>query len=275
MQAFAWLVHLSICGVLFLTIRRRDFFRLEPYPALFGALLGGFAAMWTAQSGLGLLEEHGDASLVARALATGAGEELAKFLVVLMMLFVGREPAKRSGGRAGVWFDEPFDGLIYGGMAGLGAALYEGGDYLLANDPSAELIAQNVVRAFVHPLLGAVGAFSLGLWTIKPRVLPVMLAALATLGFAAACHAGWNVLAETDVLSREPRFAAFAPALGIAKAAMFLALLMGWLHLMFLANRWVIFYFPRERRRRMMAHCVLRWVMSIPRERARWKRSQG
>ena len=310
MNPIAFAVHVVICVLVFLAIRRRDAFRKEPFPALLAAVLLGAGAMWGAYQ---FLLRHFETSVAtpvwSAPLTTGLAEEGGKFLVVLVLFIIGGLGPNFI--RRKQWFDEPFDGLIYGGMAGLGAALTEGLVALSTERNSVDLVLQNVVRALLHPLLGSIGAFALGMWTVARRTRPqdtwpsprrcvfIIAANVGVLGVAVVIHAMWNLTIESwpealrKSLGGANEIARISKSTGqnagalidwvprVGVVVIFITTLLAWLHLMFLANRWVIFYFPKEERERMCAHCILRWLMAVPRDnirrrhraRAGWSRS--
>ncbi len=121
-------------------------------------------------------------------------EELLKVLVVLLVALLARRE-----------FDDPMDGVVYGSMAGLGAALEESVFYAgLPREAGAWLPAGELVRLWAHVVLGGIAGFSLGFWRTRPR-----RAALATgvlLAVAVALHFGWDaiVLSIPDGLPPTP-----------------------------------------------------------------------
>jgi RsiW-degrading membrane proteinase PrsW (M82 family) len=116
------------------------------------------------------------------AAVAAVSEELLKVLVVLLVALLARRE-----------FDDPMDGVVYGSMAGLGAALEESVFYAgLPREAGAWLPAGELVRLWAHVVLGGIAAFSLGFWRTRPQ-----RAALATGGLltvAIALHLGWDAI---------------------------------------------------------------------------------
>lgn len=178
---------LALCALLTARlVYRYDLYEHEPIPLLGVAVALGVGAMAVA----GLLEERvlrglppvGPLGVAAVASTT---EELAKlFVVAAVSLLAFRE------------FDDPMDGIVYGSMAGIGAALEESVFYqrqslaLHAFVPAAEL-----VRLWAHLVLGGIVGFPLGFWRTSPgRRIPASLLGLA---LAVGLHFGWDALVLT------------------------------------------------------------------------------
>lgn len=109
-------------------------------------------------------------------------EELLKLLVVVVVSLTARRE-----------FDDPMDGVVYGSMAGLGAAFEESVFY--RDLPSAAhtfVPAAELVRLWAHVVLGGVVGFPLGFWRAAPR--RVVPAALCGLGVAVLLHFGWDAV---------------------------------------------------------------------------------
>lgn len=164
-------------------VYRYDPYEHEPVPLLGVAIGLGAGAMWVA----GRVESWAFAGgsdlgpLGIAAVASGT-EELLKLLVVIAVsLFARRE------------FDDPMDGVVYGSMAGLGAALEESVFYQQLSSPvSCFVPAAELVRLWAHLVLGGIVGFPLGFWRADPR--RSVPAALGGLAVAVALHFGWDAV---------------------------------------------------------------------------------
>jgi RsiW-degrading membrane proteinase PrsW (M82 family) len=177
-------VALALCALLTAClVYRYDLYEHEPIPLLGVAVALGASAMWIA----GGAESAILAGLAAPGPLAIAGvasvvEETMKLLVVAAVsVLAWRE------------FDDPMDGVVYGSMAGLGAALEESVFYrrsalgMVGLVPAAEL-----VRLWAHVVLGGIVGFPLGFWRAAPR--RAVPAALAGLAVATGLHFGWDAV---------------------------------------------------------------------------------
>jgi RsiW-degrading membrane proteinase PrsW (M82 family) len=115
------------------------------------------------------------------AVAAGAEETLKLLVVVIVSLLARRE------------FDDPMDGVVYGSMAGLGAALEESVFYQSSSPMPGSLVpAAELVRLWAHVMLGGVVGFPLGFWRAAPR--RAVPAALFGLAVAVGLHFGWDAV---------------------------------------------------------------------------------
>lgn len=171
-------------------------------PLLAVAVALGAAAMWLAGGVEAfLLASLPPAPLAVAAVAAGTEESLKLAVVALVARAARRE------------FDDPMDGVVYGSMAGLGAALEESLFYRgLAPDLQAFVPAAELVRLWAHVVLGGIVGFPLGFWRASPR--RAASAALGGLAAAVGLHFGWDGI----VLSQSPgtRLGAVATAAGVA-----------------------------------------------------------
>ena len=179
---------LGTCGLAIgLIVLRYDLYRREPWYLILTALALGAGAMWIAgQIQVAIIHALNAQSIqiphLLLAAIAGSSEEFAKFAVVVLLWAA---LARR--------FDEPIDGLIYGSFAGLGAALEESVFVLSRSHINGYLPPTEPVRLCGHLVMGGIGAFGLGLLTIRSRwAIPVMVLCLA---FAAALHTAWDVAA--------------------------------------------------------------------------------
>jgi len=182
---------LTLGGMLFgAIVYRYDMHEREPWWMLLLAIAGGavmmagaFCIEYTvliaaANSGLGY-----DYAILHATLA-GVFEELGKFAIPLAVLLIFRKQ-----------FNDPMDGLIYGCMAGLGAALYESAWFML-NEPTTGWLpllhqrAQDAVRLLMHTCWGGLGGFALGLIVMKK---PWRLTLAKCLGGAVGLHLAWDL----------------------------------------------------------------------------------
>ena len=175
---------LALCALLTARlVYRYDLYEHEPIPLLGVAFGLGAGAMWLAggveswilfrAQGLGVLE--------IAAVAAVTEEALKVLVVVVVALLAHRE------------FDDPMDGVVYGSMAGLGAALEESLFYAASSPAGGVWVpAGELVRLWAHVVLGGIAGFSLGFWRARPR-----RAALATgvlLAVAIALHFAWDAI---------------------------------------------------------------------------------
>jgi RsiW-degrading membrane proteinase PrsW (M82 family) len=115
---------------------------------------------------------------------TGASFEESMKLVVVVLFAV---TARRT-------FNDPMDGLVYGSMAGLGAALDEGAAVLRLLPPGSYLLPPpEMVRLCGHLVMGGIGGFGVGCVYLRGRRGSHVL----VLSFLAAVllHFGWDFLA--------------------------------------------------------------------------------
>jgi RsiW-degrading membrane proteinase PrsW (M82 family) len=162
-------------------VYRYDLYEHEPVPLLGVAIALGAGAMWLA----GLIEgwflgvgSH-PGRLGVAAVAAGSEEALKLLVVIAVSLLAWRE------------FDDPMDGVVYGSMAGLGAALEESVFYhRLSPAPHTFVPAAELVRLWAHVVLGGIVGFPLGFWRAHPRrAVPATIGGLAV---AVALHFGWD-----------------------------------------------------------------------------------
>lgn len=147
---------LALCAlVITVIVYRYDLYEHEPWWMIVAAIGLGAGAMHA--SGLiqvFLYTRLGPASTgnpLTVSLMAGTNEEFAKFLVVLgIALFLPRQ------------FNDPLDGIIYGAMVGLGAAVEESTVFLRRESP-ATLPPAEIVRLCGHLIMGGIGAAGLGL----------------------------------------------------------------------------------------------------------------
>jgi RsiW-degrading membrane proteinase PrsW (M82 family) len=175
---------LALCALLTARlVYRYDLYEHEPIPLLGVAIGLGAGAMWLAGAVEGwiLSRAQGPGPLEIAAVAAATEEALKVLVVVVVALLAHRE------------FDDPMDGVVYGSMTGLGAALEESVFYAGSSAAGgAGFPAGELVRLWAHVVLGGIAGFSLGFWRARPP-----LAALATgglLGVAMALHFGWDAI---------------------------------------------------------------------------------
>jgi RsiW-degrading membrane proteinase PrsW (M82 family) len=224
---------LAVCalGAAFL-VYRYDLYDREPLPLLGLALvLGALAMTLCGYAELRLFERFRLEAPLAQAAVASLFEESGKLLAVLAVGLLSRRAA-----------DDPMDGLIYGSMAGLGAALEEG-VATLRNLPAATpwLPPEELVRLCGHLVMGGLAGFGVGR---SLRRDPGGLSALA-LGFAFALilHFAWDALSlQAAGFPEGPSW----PAL--LAAALMLAGLLLYGRLVVVASRWSRQVFAPEER---------------------------
>lgn len=179
---------LATCGLAIgLMVLRYDLYDREPWYFVLTTLTLGAVAMWIAgQLQIGIIRALNAQGFqipnLLLATIAGTSEEFAKFAAVVMLWAV---VAKH--------FNDPLDGLLYGSFAGLGAALEESVFVLSRSHINGYLPPTEPVRLCGHLVMGGIGAFGLGLLTIRSRwAIPVIFASLAA---AAGLHIVWDIAA--------------------------------------------------------------------------------
>jgi protease PrsW len=159
-----WLViALALAPAVFIAayILYRD--RNEPEPpnmlirAFFAGALSPFLALWLGNfpQSMGLTDGGEGMQMLGYAFVTvAAAEELAKFIVLWYF--------SRSK-----WFDEPFDGIVYGVMVALGFATLENFLYVFSVETMQDSMSIALKRMFTavpaHAAFGAIMGYFLGL----------------------------------------------------------------------------------------------------------------
>ena len=182
---------LLLGGLLFgAMVYRYDMHEREPWWMLLCAVVAGGLLM----AGAFLFEDVLEAALIeggpqlnyriTKSLMAGTLEELAKLAVPVGVYLLVRKH-----------FNDPMDGLVYGSMAGLGAALYEGLWYtLFVHKPvDASLIQEqgpNAMRLLLHTVWGGIGGFALGLIVMKR---PWKKTLAKCVGIVMLIHFTWDV----------------------------------------------------------------------------------
>jgi RsiW-degrading membrane proteinase PrsW (M82 family) len=164
-------------------VYRYDLYDQEPVPVVALAAAMGAAGM----AGAGWLEAvtfrtFDLRSPIAFATVGAVCEEAAKLLVVALLALWARS------------FNDPMDGLIYGSMAGLGAAMEEGIAILHATpDAARALPVEELVRLCGHLVMGGIGGFGTGCLFHGRRRWK--LAVAASFLAAVLLHFGWDLAA--------------------------------------------------------------------------------
>jgi len=176
-------VLLGLCALVTAAlVYRYDLYEHEPIPLLAVAIGLGVGGMWLAGVVEGWLLAAGDAGPLRIAALAGTCEELPKLLVVGAVSVLARRE-----------FDDPMDGIVYGSMAGLGAALEESLFYQRLSPMAHTFVpAAELVRVWAHVVLGGIVGFPLGFWRAHPR--RAVVAAFGGLGVAAGLHFGWDAV---------------------------------------------------------------------------------
>ncbi len=169
---------------------RNDLWEAEPWWAYVAAPAAGAVAM-AAGFGVSLLLEMRLGAGLAGAwwsfgVFSAVPEELAKLGGAAALAAVMR----RHFG------NDPFDGLFYGGLIGVGAAATETVIALRGGGDALTLSAETAVRTLAHPLLASVTCAGLGLVRtgLRRRVVAGATAGTAALGIG--LHFGWNTVRQ-------------------------------------------------------------------------------
>lgn len=129
-----------------------------------------------------ILSRAGGSGVLQIAAVAAVAEELLKVLVVVAVALLARRE-----------FDDPMDGVVYGSMAGLGAALEESLFYAASSPSGGTWVpAGELVRLWAHVVLGGIAGFSLGFWRSRPRRAALATGVLLTV--AIALHLAWDVI---------------------------------------------------------------------------------
>jgi len=198
-----------------------DLYDREPLAFLALAVVAGALGM----SGVGRLEaavfrRFGIDRLESLALAGASLEEAMKLAVVALFAVTARRT-----------FNDPMDGLVYGSMAGLGAALDEGTAVLRLLPAGYLLPPPELVRLCGHLVMGGIGGFGVGCVYLRGRKGTRVL----VLSFLAAVllHFGWDFLAL-----RADRGFGLDPRERLLGAALMLAGLLLYGRLVAVGERW-------------------------------------
>jgi len=181
---------LSVMGMVFgAMVLRYDAYEREPWWMLVLSVIAGGLAMFAAFGIEGLaLKVAANSGIpythnLLHAALAGIVEEAAKLAVPVAVILLARR-----------YFNDPMDGLLYGSMAGLGAALFEACwfQFYIKGDPDATLIAQhgpNAVRLLMHTIWAGTAGFALGLIVMKR---PWKLNLAQSLAGVMALHFAWD-----------------------------------------------------------------------------------
>jgi RsiW-degrading membrane proteinase PrsW (M82 family) len=198
-----------------LLVYRYDMYDREPWYMLLLAAALGAAGFWVLSYGEDMLLDRwfaGHRSLAAVAGVAGVCEELCKLLIVgAIWCLIPRH------------FNDPFDGLIYGAMAGLGFALAESmfyTDLMGAGLPPASLAGQEVVRLILHLLMGALTCVGLGLARFRVKHWPRLL--VGSLAASILLHTAWDYFCGLPSLGEAALIQQRAIAVALMLAAMLL-----------------------------------------------------
>jgi RsiW-degrading membrane proteinase PrsW (M82 family) len=177
-------VTLAICALLAaVLVYRYDLYDREPLPLVGLAIgLGALAMALAGQVELFVFERQRLEGELTQAAVAGLVEETGKLAAVLAVAFLARQAA-----------DDPMDGLIYGSLAGLGAALEEG-VAVLRGLPSGTswLPPEELVRLCGHLVMGGLAGFGVSRARGRDPGWPGAL----VFGFVCAIvlHFGWDTL---------------------------------------------------------------------------------
>jgi RsiW-degrading membrane proteinase PrsW (M82 family) len=180
---------LALCAIgVVAALRRYDMSPREPWSAVLTTVAIGAGMMW-----LAMFVQHSKTFNVVEwldsphanvrfAFAAALTEELAKLFAVGFVAVLFRKH-----------FEEVSDGVVYGGLAGLGAAVFESVHVLGMPRGSILLPIEEPVRLAGHLIMGSISCAGLGLVAVRSRAgwwgVPVCF----LLGFG--LHFLWDVVA--------------------------------------------------------------------------------
>jgi RsiW-degrading membrane proteinase PrsW (M82 family) len=182
-------IAMLMCAAAFgVMVYRYDLYDREPWYMLLAAVAMGFAAMHVC----GLVEDELLRQLNAvtgrpaiRAVVVAVVEDTAKLLIVLALAFGARRH-----------FNDPLDGIVYGTLAGLGAAVEESLLYLSLSPATMQTLGSELVRLVAHAMMGGIVGFAVGIGARPNRQRekkPLGLAACLLLSLA--FHFTWDFIA--------------------------------------------------------------------------------
>lgn len=217
---------LFLCGFGILAgIRRYDVLPREPWFTMLTALFAGAGLMHLAgRIQVWIVIKLYSSTLdypsdVTFAFLAGSVEEAAKFAAVILVALIFRR-----------WWDEYSDGLVYGAMAGLGAAIEESVHMIGFPDTLQFLPLAEPVRLAGHLIMGAISCAGLGLWAAKDKRAWWGVPFCFFLGFG--LHFLWDVVAfETSdhVLKfGKPQWSHNIAAIGLMLIGMLVFRYMAW-----------------------------------------------
>ena len=214
----------AICAAaLAFKVHRYDRFEREPWSMVLVALTIGFFAMKLAGAAEDSLLTHlrlpSDA-LAHKAIVVAVIEDSAKLLAVLLIACAFRRQ-----------FNDPLDGIIYGTLAGVGAAVEESLLYLsLATGPTLATLGAELTRLVAHSLMGGIAGFAVGIGARPDRARSRHPGLVATCLLASvALHFTWDFIAYQRT--------AHSPLLRAALMLLMLALILSWGALLAVAAR--------------------------------------
>lgn len=189
---------LVVCGLLFVwLVRRHDLAPREPWLVIICAGLLGAFTMWLAgRFQLAVIPRlyrlnEGDLTTVQYAALAGISEESSKLAAAGLLVLLFRSQ-----------FNEAVDGLTYGSLIGLGAAVEESIAFF-AHQRLSPFPLTEPVRLFGHLVMGGITCAGLGAVAARWRrgwlLIPIMWAA------GSGVHTVWDVIAfSASEATREP-----------------------------------------------------------------------
>ena len=180
-------------------VYRYDLYDREPWFPIFLALSCGYIMMHVA----GLTEEF-----LINGLQIRRDQPLTKAMLVavvedsgkLLLVFALASLLARH-------FNDPLDGLVYGTLIGLGAAMNESMNYLRFLPLDSHTLGGEVIRLFAHAMMGGILGFGVGLearpWR-KPG--PPSFIVIPALLIIFGIHVAWDWIAYQPAQAEELRW---------------------------------------------------------------------
>jgi RsiW-degrading membrane proteinase PrsW (M82 family) len=217
---------LAMCAVgIGAAMRRYDVFPREPWYSVLSAIVLGAGFMWLAGRAqvwavmrMTMAGEEYPSNVEFAALAAGT-EEVGKLIAVAMIAGIFRRH-----------FEETSDGVVYGGFAGLGAAVLES-VYNVGVPQGLQLLPlEEPVRLAGHLIMGSVTGAGMGLLAVRRRLCVVTIPCCLGLGFL--LHFLWDIVAfETADYVQEhgkPLWSQHVAAMGVMVGGMLLFRAAAW-----------------------------------------------
>ncbi|MEX2212490.1 MAG: PrsW family glutamic-type intramembrane protease [Phycisphaeraceae bacterium] len=195
---FVYIMVMLCAAAIVALVYRYDLYEREPWRMVFMSMTCGFIMMHAA----GLIEEQ-----LIRGFHIQRDQPFTKAMLValvedcgkLMLVFTFAIIFARH-------FNDPLDGLVYGTLIGLGAAINESLNYLRFLPHDSHTLGGEVIRLFAHAMMGGILGFGVGL-EARPwrRPGPPSIIVVPALIVIFAVHVAWDWIAYQPARAAELR----------------------------------------------------------------------